>query len=217
MSDLLGVAISEGALVNILADSRSAFACQAERIQERLRSSTILQSDETSVRVGKRTWWTWVFHHDRDCCLAIRPSRGRDVVADFLGEHRPDIWVSDRFAAQMGWATRAHQVCLAHLIRDAQRAIEAGDAAFAPGLKKLLQRACGMGHAARIWPTRRCAATPASSTPGSMICCGVPRPMRSARSCNARSRPAGRTCSCSSPTGPCRPPTTAPSRACARA
>ena len=43
MSDLLGVAISEGALVNILADSRSAFACQAERIQERLRSSTILQ------------------------------------------------------------------------------------------------------------------------------------------------------------------------------
>ena len=108
MSDLLGVAISEGALVNILADSRSAFARQAERIRERLLSSTILQSDETSVRVGKRTWWTWVFHHDRDCCFVIRPSRGKDVVADFLGEHRPDIWVSDRFAAQMGWAKRAH-------------------------------------------------------------------------------------------------------------
>jgi transposase len=108
-------------------------------------SSTILQSDETSVRVGKRTWWTWVFHHDRDCCFVIRPSRGKDVVADFLGEHRPDIWVSDRLAAQAGWARRAHQVCLAHLIRDAQHAIEAGDTAFAPGLKKLLQRACGMG------------------------------------------------------------------------
>ena len=145
MSDLLGVAISEGALVNILADSRSAFARQAERIRERLLSSTILQSDETSVRVGKRTWWTWVFHHDRDCCFVIRPSRGKDVVADFLGEHRPDIWVSDRFAAQMGWAKRAHQVCLAHLIRQARYAIEAGDTAFAPGLKKLLQRACGMG------------------------------------------------------------------------
>jgi len=33
------------------------------------------------------------------------------VVADFLGEHRPDIWVSDRLAAQAGWARRAHQVC----------------------------------------------------------------------------------------------------------
>jgi transposase len=145
MSDLLGVAISEGALVNMLADSRDAFARQAEALRERLLSGTILQSDETSVRVGKRNWWTWVFHHDRDCCLVIRPSRGKDVVADFLGEHRPEIWVSDRFAAQMGWAKREHQVCLAHLIRDAQHAVDAGDNVFAPGLRKLLGRACGMG------------------------------------------------------------------------
>ena len=45
----------------------------------------------------------------------------------------------------MGWARRGHQVCLAHLIRDAQYAIDAGDSAFAPGLRKLLKRACGMG------------------------------------------------------------------------
>jgi transposase len=145
MSDLLGVEISEGALVNILEASRSAFARQTSLIRARLLAGTILESDETSMRVGKRTWWAWVFHHAADCCFVIRPSRGKDVVADFLGEHRPDIWVSDRLAAQAGWARRAHQVCLAHLIRDAQHAIEAGDTAFAPGLKKLLQRACGMG------------------------------------------------------------------------
>lgn len=91
MSDLLGLAISEGALVNILDDSRPAFARQTSLIRARLLGGSILQSDETSVRVGKRTWWTWVFHHDRDCCFVIRPSRGKDVVADFLGEHRPDI------------------------------------------------------------------------------------------------------------------------------
>jgi transposase len=145
MSDLLGVAISEGALVNMLDASRPAFAREAEAIRARLLSGTILQSDETSVRVGKRNWWTWVFHHGRDCCFVIRPSRGKDVVADFLGKHRPEVWVSDRLAAQMGWARREHQVCLAHLIRDAQYAIDAGDSAFAPGLRKLLRRACGMG------------------------------------------------------------------------
>ena len=145
MSDLLGVSISEGALVNMLDDSRGAFARQTEAIRARLLSGTILQSDETSVRVAKRTWWTWVFHHGRDCCFVIRPSRGKDVVANFLGEHRPEVWVSDRLAAQMGWARRGHQVCLAHLIRDAQYAIDAGDSAFAPGLRKLLKRACGMG------------------------------------------------------------------------
>jgi transposase len=145
MSDLIGLEISEGALVNMLDASRPAFARQASLIRARLLAGTILQSDETSVRVGKRTWWTWVFHHGQECCFVIRPSRGKDVVAEFLGEARPDVWVSDRFAAQMGWATRDNQVCLAHLLRDAQYAIDAGDTAFAPALRKLLQRACGMG------------------------------------------------------------------------
>jgi transposase len=145
MSDLLGLEISEGALVNILDHSRPAFARQTSLIRARLLGSSILQSDETSVRVGKRTWWTWVFHHADNCCFVIRPSRGKDVVEEFLGDVRPDFWVSDRLAAQLGWAKTDNQVCLAHLIRDAQYAIEAGDTAFAPGLRKLLQRACGIG------------------------------------------------------------------------
>ena len=46
----------------------------------------------------------------------------------------------------MGWAKTDHQVCLAHLIRDAQYAIDSGDIAFAPGLRDLLQRACAIGR-----------------------------------------------------------------------
>jgi len=144
MSDLVGLEISEGALVNMLADSRKAFARAASRIRARLLAGSILQSDETGVRVGKATWWTWVFHHGRQCCFVIRPSRGKDVVEAFLGKRRPDFWVSDRLAAQMGWAKKRNQVCLAHLIRDAAYAIEAGDAAFAPALRQLLRRACGI-------------------------------------------------------------------------
>ena len=146
MSDLVGLEISEGALVNMLAASRKAFTRAASRIRARLLSGSILQSDETSVRVGKQTWWTWVFHHGRQCCFVIRPSRGKDVVEAFLGKRRPDFWVSDRLAAQMGWAKKHNQVCLAHLIRDATYAIEAGDAVFAPGLRKLLRRACGIAN-----------------------------------------------------------------------
>jgi transposase len=144
-SDLLGLEISEGAFVNMLDDSKLAFARAASLIRARLLAGTILQSDETSVRVGKRTWWTWVFHHAEDACFVIHPNRSRAVVEHFLGEHRPDFWVSDRLAAQMNWARKDHQVCLAHLIRDAQYAIDAGDTAFAPGLRKLLRRACKIG------------------------------------------------------------------------
>ena len=98
------------------------------------------------MRVGKSNWWIWVFHHGDECSFVIRPSRGKAVVEEFLGDVRPDFWVSDRFGAQMGWARNEHQVCLAHLIRDAQYAIDAGDAIFAPGLRKLLKRACAIGR-----------------------------------------------------------------------
>jgi transposase len=146
MRDLFGLEISEGALANMLQDSAPAFAAQTSLIKQRLLSGTVLASDETSVRVGKKTFWTWVFHHADSACFVIRPSRGKAVVREFLGDVRPAVWISDRLGAQRGWATQDHQVCLAHLLRDIQYAIDAGDAAFAPGMKHLLQRAVRIGR-----------------------------------------------------------------------
>jgi transposase len=146
MSDLLGLKLSQGAIVNILHGAREAFAQAARVIRSRLLASTVLQSDETSMRVGKQTWWNWTFHHGDSACFLIEPSRGKDVIEAFLDGQRPDYWVSDRLAAQMGWAKKDHQVCLAHLIRDVQYAIDAGDSVFAPPLKALLQGACAIGR-----------------------------------------------------------------------
>lgn len=146
MFDLFGLEISEGALANMLEDSAPAFEAQSSRIRERLLSGTALESDETSARVGKKTWWTWVFHHGDSAYFVIRPSRGKVVVEEFLGDARPEFWVSDRLGAQMGWATREHQVCLAHLIRDIQYAIDSGDTLFAPRLMTLLKWAIQVGR-----------------------------------------------------------------------
>jgi len=146
LSDILGLEISEGALVNMLEAAREAFAAQINHIRARLLSGTILQSDETGLRVGKRNWWLWVFHHDDSAIFVIEPSRGKCVVEGFLGAFRPDFWVSDRYGGQMGWAKKGNQVCLAHLIRDVQYAIDSGDGIFAPGLHHLLCRACRIGR-----------------------------------------------------------------------
>jgi transposase len=146
LKDLFGLDISEGALVNILGDSREPFAVQTSLIKARLRAGTALASDETGLRVGKANWWLWVFHHGDSAIFVADAHRSKAVVEAFLGEWRPDCWISDRLASQMGWAKREHQVCLAHLIRDVQYAIDAGDAVFAPGMKGLLKRACAIGR-----------------------------------------------------------------------
>jgi transposase len=146
LRDLFGLKISEGALVAILDDSRPAFAAQTSAIKARLTSGTALACDETGVRVGKANWWLWVFHHGLDAVFVVDPHRSKAVVKDFLGDWRPEFWLSDRLGSQRGWARRGHQVCLAHLIRDVQYAEDAGDPVFAPGMKGLLKRACAIGR-----------------------------------------------------------------------
>jgi len=146
LSDLLGLDISEGALVNMLEAARHPFAAQTSLIRARLLCASAMESDETGLRVGKRNWWLWVFHHKHNAVFVVEPSRGKAVPMAFLGQHRPDFWVSDRYGAQLGWSAKENQVCLSHLIRDVQYAIDAGDSIFAPGLRHLLGRACRIGQ-----------------------------------------------------------------------
>jgi transposase len=68
--------------------------------------------------------------HDR--YFRVAPTRAKTVVDEFLGEERPDFWLSDRYGGQMGWAAMEHQFRLAHFIRDTQYAIDCGDDVFAP-------------------------------------------------------------------------------------
>lgn len=147
--DVFGLGISEGALVNMLRAAAAPFAAQAARLRDRLRAGAALASDETGLRVAGKNFWLWVMHHGDSAVFRAEPSRGKRVLADFLGDHRPDFWLSDRYGGQMGFAARGHQFCLAHLIRDAQYAIDAGDAGFAPGFLALLRRAC------RLAPLRK--------------------------------------------------------------
>jgi transposase len=145
LSDLLGLKISEGALVNMLRASREPFARQTELIRARLGAGPAIESDETGMRVGTNNWQLWVFHHGDDAVFVADPSRAKSVVEDFLGDARPDYWVSDRYGGQMGFAAKEHQFCLAHLIRDVQYAIDEGDDVLAPDLRHLLARACRIG------------------------------------------------------------------------
>ena len=71
-------------------------------ILARLGRARVIGSDETAVRVAGRTHWNWVFQNERVVVHVIRPGRGRAVVGEVLGGHRPQIWVSDLCGAQRG-------------------------------------------------------------------------------------------------------------------
>ncbi len=142
---LFGLTLSEGAIANMLARAAKPFAVAGQDIAAEVRAAPVIASDETSARVQGKTHWQWVFSCATAVAHVIAPSRGKAVVTDFLAGAKPKVWISDRLAAQAGHGEQ-HQVCLAHLIRDAQYAIDAGDILFAPGFKGLLKRACAIGR-----------------------------------------------------------------------
>jgi transposase len=142
MKGMFGLTISEGAIANMLGRAAKPFAAAAAEIAEAVRAAPVIASDETSARVEGKTCWQWVF------ATTMAPSRGKTVVTTFLGGAKPQVWISDRLGSQMGHGEH-HQVCLAHLLRDAQFAIDAGDTVFAPGFKGLLKRACAIGRRRR--------------------------------------------------------------------
>ena len=120
------------------------FGAAAEQIAATVRGSEVIASDETSARVKGKTHWQWTFGCATAVYHVIAPTRGKCVPTDFLAGARPKVWLSDRLPAQCTHA-EAHQFCLAHLIRDAQYAIDHGDTIFAPQFKAFLKDACAVG------------------------------------------------------------------------
>jgi transposase len=75
----------------------------------------------------------------------LTETRAAETVTTFLNGAVPEVWVADRYAGQTGHG-RERQLCLAHLLRDAQYAIDDGDTVFAAGFKRLLLRAMAIGR-----------------------------------------------------------------------
>jgi transposase len=143
--ELFGLTISEGAIANALRRLDTPLEAERVAIREKLREAAVVWSDETTTRIDGRLHWHWVFVTPEAVLHEIAPRRARAVAEKVMSGHKPAVWVSDRYAGQQQMAA-AHQVCLAHVLRDVQYAVDCGDAVFAPALAKLLAWAIAIGR-----------------------------------------------------------------------
>lgn len=138
MREVFGLELSEGAIANLLLRVKGQLSTTVNGIVTRLRQARIVGSDETSARVNGKNQWEWTFQNDEICLHVIRPSRGKDVIAEVLAGHCPEVWISELYSAQKTHPAPEWQVCLAHQLRDCQYGIEAGDDIFSPRMKRML-------------------------------------------------------------------------------
>jgi transposase len=123
--DVLGLRLSEGAIANALGRVATRAGPTVERIREQVRTSPVINSDETGARVDGDNRTHWVFQTPTASYHVVAQTKGAAVIAEFLGDQRPEVWGSDCAPAQLGSPAARHQICLAHQIRELTYADEA--------------------------------------------------------------------------------------------
>lgn len=144
--ELFGLTISEGLVANVLRRAAARLAPQAAAIQQQVRASPVVGSDETSARVQGRTWWQWVFQTPEASYHVIGPRRNTAVVEAFQADTSAEVWGSDLYAPQLKARAARHQICLSHEIRALQYAIDAEQSLWATQVQALLQVAIHLAH-----------------------------------------------------------------------
>ena len=142
--DLFGLRISEGGIDHALRRLAERARPTYEAIGAQVRAGPVIGSDETGARVAGRTAWQWVFQTPEASYHVIVPRRNAEVIAAFLGDTRPEGWVSDLWSPQLQVDAETHQLCLSHQIRNLTYAVEADGYAgrvWAVELRHLLGRA----------------------------------------------------------------------------
>jgi transposase len=112
--------LSPASCSNIL--SRIGKVCQKEYdgLKERIRKSTVVYVDETSISVMGKRYWIWIFRTGGEVFVAIRKSRGGQVLEEVLGIEWEGVIVCDGWRAYRRLEKATLQRCWSHLIREAK-------------------------------------------------------------------------------------------------
>jgi transposase len=137
---LHGVRLSQGGIDKIMQRAGNKAIQAVGPIQERVRRSAVIHSDETGSRVDASNWWEWVFCTPTDSLHVMRFNRSVDVIRDVMGQYQAEVWVSDCLASQLKAPAQQRQLCLAHQLRNLQAAVDLYPAAFWPPAMQALFR-----------------------------------------------------------------------------
>jgi transposase len=109
-------------------------------IRERVQQSQVVGSDETGSSFGGEKGWFHVWQTTRLTFIVASLNRGYNTIKAYFADGFPlTVYVSDCWAAQLKVAALAHQLCIAHLLRELRNFEDALSCQWSSAMKQLLQ------------------------------------------------------------------------------
>jgi len=124
LGDVLHLDLSRGQLAKVIQKVSTALGPSHEQLAAALPQQAVLNVDETGHPECGKDLWTWGFHApggEGFTWFHIDPSRGSEVLKEFLGETFAGVLGCDYFSAYRKFlddTDAVMQFCWAHLIRD---------------------------------------------------------------------------------------------------
>lgn len=140
LKSIFGLKLSPGGLVQGLKRMAGKLEPAYEKLMVRLRDGPYVHSDETSWWVGGPGYWLWVFADKSTTVYRVAQGRGRQVLADALGETFGGVLVSDCLATYDDFNPLQHK-CYSHHLKAISHAQEDSPSVWLEDLRWLLQAA----------------------------------------------------------------------------
>ena len=145
LSDMLGVQLSIGSVVNLEGEMAEALAPAVLEAREWVKQADQVHADETGWVEGRqggrgKRAWLWVVATTQVAVFHIALSRSGKVARELLGEDFAGLLVSDRWSGYEWYDEGLRQLCWSHLTRDFQGFIDRGGKGGRLGRKLMRQR-----------------------------------------------------------------------------
>jgi transposase len=117
--DCFGLHLSEGTIDNFLSHLSEKASSAYETIRERIQSAPVVGSDETGCHVNGKKHWFHVWQSPSLTFIVSFAHRSFQVMNQYFKDgFTGSVYVSDCYASQLKTPAKAHQLCIAHLLRE---------------------------------------------------------------------------------------------------
>lgn len=142
MKDCLNMPVCEGTIDNMLKELTAKAETIYTNIQQRILQSPVVGGDETGIKINGGKGWLFTFQTPLLTFLAVSLSRGYETISNLFKNGFPiSVYVTDCLPAQLKVSAKAHQICLAHLLRELNNFIDVFKCQWSIELKQLFKQA----------------------------------------------------------------------------
>jgi transposase len=139
VSSVTNISMSQGTVYNMLDRVAQSLKPFHDGLKSAIGSAITVGGDETGLKVNGKTNWGWVWQTVNETYIVNSKTRGYATITENFPNGFPNaVYVSDSLSAQLKTPAKAHQLCLAHLLRELNFFIEKHNSEWAKAMKELL-------------------------------------------------------------------------------